>query len=653
MAEQEFKHLFTPLKIGNVVVPNRIVLTAAGNNYHSSAVAPNERVINYYEARAKGGVGLIITAQHWVCWPTTNPDRHTAMESDSVIPALKKVADAIHQYDTKVFGQISQIGSYTSGRSLGGGSPLAPSAVSRVNPFHPGRHAIPHEMDQDDIDRFIKAYGTAARRMKEAGYDGVEIRAIQGFFIAAFLSPVANVRTDQYGGSFENRLRFLLEVIDSVRENVGRDFVVGVRFPGDEFLDGGFTLDDGKKIAQRLEATGKLDYLYPCHGSYGTEHVPSMYYPLAAFIYIPAAIKELVNLPVFGTGRINDPVLAETILANNQADIIGMTRALIADPEMPNKARDGRLDEIRRCIACNEGCLPKTYQTLPTICAINPETGREKEWAIVPAETKKNVMVIGGGAAGLETARVAALRGHKVTLYEKEDSLAKELTIGSKVPGREGFEDFKRYMDYQMKLLGVDVRLGVTVTPEMVVELNPDAVVVATGAVPYIPEIPGADGFNIFEMRQVLQEEVEVGQNVIVADYQHHIYGMDVADFLAERGKKVELLTDSAFAGGELDYYTLQDIYTRLLTKGVVITPFAKLKEIRGNTVVAYHVLSDAERVIEGVDAVVFATDGKADDSLYRALKGKVKELYEVGQCVSPRKLLDSVEDGAIVGRKL
>lgn len=653
MAEQEFKYLFTPLKIGGITVPNRIVLTAAVWNFHPGAGEPNERVLDFYEGRAKGGVGLIITGSHWVAWPTTMA-RPTAMQSDSVIPALKRVAAAIHKHGARVFGQLTHAGNYVDSRALGGGSPVSASPITRVSPFHPAFIEVPHEIELHDIKRIIEAYGAAARRMKEAGYDGVEIRAIYGFLQASFLSSAMNRRTDEYGGSPENQVRFLLETIDSIRKNVGRDFVVGVRFTGDEFIDGGRTLDESKGLAKKLKASGNLDYLFPCAAAYGPAHIPSMYYPLAAFAYIPAVIKEVISLPVFCVGRINDPILAESILANGQADMIGMTRALVADPEMPVKAREGRLDEIRRCIGCNEGCVGRSWQIfLPIRCTMNPEFGREKELTITPADRKKSVMVIGGGAAGLETARVAALRGHKLSLYEKEQVLAKELSIAAKSPGREDFEEARRYYIYQMKLLGVDVHLGVTVTPEMVINQNADAVVVATGAKPFIPKLPGSEGDNVVEMRQVLQGEVEVGHNVIVADCQNHIYGLDIAAFLADRGKRVELLTQGLYAGGQVDYFTLQDIYTRLLNQGVTITPLTKVTEIRGETVVACNVLTGVEREIEGVDSVVFATDGVANDALYCSLKGSVRELYAAGHCVSPRKLLDSIYDGAIIGRKL
>jgi len=248
---------------------------------------------------------------------------------------------------------------------------------------------------------------------------------------------------------------------------------------------------------------------------------------------------------------------------------------------------------------------------------------------------------------------VAALRGHKVSLCEKNDVLAKELDIAAKVPGREDFVEAKRYYTYQMKLLNVDVHLGVTVTTEMVLKENPDAVVVATGAKPFIPEIPGANNHNVVEMRQVLLEEIEVGQNVLVVDYENHLYGLDTADFLADKGKKVELINESIYAGGGVDYHTIWVTYARVLSKGVILTPLTGVKEIRDKTVVVYNVLTNAERQIEGIDTLVVCTDGRADDSLYRSLKGKVKELHLVGQALSPRRMLDSAHDGARVGRRL
>jgi len=272
---------------------------------------------------------------------------------------------------------------------------------------------------------------------------------------------------------------------------------------------------------------------------------------------------------------------------------------------------------------------------------------------ITAAETSKSVMVIGGGVAGLETARVAALGGHKVSLYEKEDVLAKELLIATKTPGREGWEDVRRYYNHQMTLLDIDIHLGVEVTPETVLQGHWDAVVVATGALPFIPEFSGSKNENVTEMYQVLQGEVEVGDNVIVVAYENHMHGLTTADFLAQKGKRVTLLNESICPGALVDKHTLEVIYTRLSSQEVIIMPVTAVKEIQGKTVITYNTLTGMERQIEEVDSVVFCTDGRANDALYHSLKGKVKELYQVGQCVSPRQLLDSVADGYRVGRTI
>jgi 2,4-dienoyl-CoA reductase-like NADH-dependent reductase (Old Yellow Enzyme family)/thioredoxin reductase len=580
--------------------------------------------------------------------------------NEAMIPELKALADAVHQYPTKIFAQLFHHGGRMWARMTGGGATLAPSPVKVRWPLKVGPAGVPHVMEKDDIRRYAKAYGAAALVMKKAGYDGIEIMAAWSLLQAEFLSPTLNMRTDEYGGSLENRMRFLLECIDSIRENIGPDMPLGVRFNGDEFVERvwwtgehGNTLDEAKEIARALEATGKVDYLFACADAVGSGHVPPMYYPLGCFTYISAGIKEVVDLPVVIVGRINDPVLAENILADNQADIIGMTRAVMCDPEMPNKAREGRLEEIRRCIACNEGCVGPNFMALPIACALNYETGRESQGPIKTAENRKTVMVIGGGAAGLEAARVAALRGHEVSLYEKNDVLAKDLDIAARAPGRQDFTEAKRYFVHQMKLLNVDVHLGINVTPEMVIRQQPDAVIVATGGLPFVPEIPGSDNANVVAMKKVLAEEVEVGPNVLVVDYQHHLYGLDVADFLAERGKKVELITDSAFAGTEVDIYTIQTAYFNALNRGVVITPLTGLKEINGRTATVYHVINSAERQIEDIDTVVICTDERANDALYYALKGRVKELHLVGQAFSPRKLLDSIADAYVAASTL
>jgi len=506
-------------------------------------------------------------------------------------------------------------------------------------------------MDVGEIEEVVESFGDAAKKMKQAGIDGVEIGVIYGFLLGQFMSPAFNLRNDDYGGMLDNRLRFILEVIDSIRNAVGNDYVVGIRISGDEFLEGGLKLDDTKAIAVKLEASGKLDYISVCTGVTDAVHLPSMYFPLASFVYLAAGVKEVVDLPVLTAGRINDPVLAENILEQGQADMIGMARGLIADPELPVKAQQDRLDEIRHCIGCNEGCVGIPLFSGALTCTMNPEAGKEKDLAIKQTDLPKKVMIIGGGAAGLETARVTALRGHHVALYEKGNELGGQVNIASRAPGRVDFAEVSRYYAHQMKILDIDVHLNTQVTEETVSKEKPDVVVAATGSTEVVLSLSVGDSVNVVGVNDVLQDKVEVGQKVVIVANEHHSKALTVADFLADRGKQVEILTDALYAGAQLDRSTLEAIYPRLLKKGVVITPLAGVREIKDSTVVVYNILSGVERSIEGVDTVITAAEPRADGALYRSLKGKVEELYAVGQCLAPRRLLDSIADGTRVGR--
>ncbi|NIR25518.1 MAG: FAD-dependent oxidoreductase, partial [candidate division Zixibacteria bacterium] len=341
-----------------------------------------------------------------------------------------------------------------------------------------------------------------------------------GGLLLSFLSPYYNKRSDAYGGSLENRMRLINEILDAVRIKTGSDFVVGIRLVSDELIDGGITLDDARVIAPRLEATGHVDYLSISAGVVG--HVPSMYFPLGCFVHLAAGIKEVVNLPVICHGRVNDPVQAEQIISGNQADFVGMVRALICDPEWPNKSRDGKLDEIRKCIACNQVCIGNEVKDLPISCSLNPEAGREKAMTIIPARESKKVLIVGGGAAGLEAARVAALRGHNVILFERDDELGGQANIAARIPGRLDFSEVSRYYGHQMDLLGIKVVLGTEATVEMIRDENPDAVIIATGSTATFLNVAGGDSDIVVSVRDMLQEKVPVGDNVVVFTDEHH-----------------------------------------------------------------------------------------------------------------------------------
>jgi 2,4-dienoyl-CoA reductase-like NADH-dependent reductase (Old Yellow Enzyme family)/thioredoxin reductase len=617
---------------------------------------PGDRTVQYWVAKAKGGIGMIgtyLTEVHAL------PEYH-AFNTPGLAEAFKRASDAVHEYGAKIICQIAHSG------GQGGGMIHRTFWAPSVVPTHDSLMQIfnPHEMSRDEIKGTVQAFAHAAKVAKEGGMDGVGIHGAHGYLITEFMSPHYNRRTDEYGGSLENRLRFPLEVIEAVRDAVGHDFVVGIRINAEDFVEGSITLDDFLEIIPVLVKTGKLDYINVTAGTYASSStaIDSMYFPLDSFVYCAAAVKQVVDIPVIARGRITDPVQAEQILANNQADMVSMVRAIIADPELPNKAREGRVDEIRRCIGCNEGCWRRGSNELilgvlaGITCTMNPAVGLEgvPGWGeLIPAPVKKKVLVIGGGPAGLETARVAALRGHQVSLYDKGSELGGQTLIAAKAPGRDGFLDLGRYYTYQMKLINVDVHLNTEVTPEMVLEQKPDAVVVATGSIPYIPDIPGINGDNVVNLWQVLNGEVECGNNVVIVGGDCDIQSLSTADFLAEKGKKVEILCPDYHCGSKIETSTKQAVYQRLTVKGVVLTPNTDVKEIASKTVIAYNVFSREERIIKDVDTVVIACGGREVNGLYYALKEHVPEIYLAGDAKSVVRITHATMDGATIGRRL
>jgi len=654
---QEFKTLFSPIKIGPLTVRNRMYSSPhypMGYPERTTGL-PGDRLIGYWVAKAKGGIGLIGT------YLTSVDPRRNIFRQAGAVDAFKRAADAVHEHGAGLICQIAHSGGQ---EGLSGGPEVAWAPSSILMPNMLLERRVTHEMTLTEIRQMVQEYAFAAEVAKRAGTDGVGIHGAHGYLISEFMSPFFNRRTDEYGGTLENRMRFPLEVISAVRDAVGEDFVVGLRVNAEEFVEGGYTLDDFLKMAPMLTADGKLDFLNVSVGTYTSTAtvIDPMYFPLGSFVYCAAATKQMVDIPVFARGRITDPVQAEQILASGQADMVSMVRAFIADPEFANKSQEGRVDEIRRCIGCNEGCWARGTRdlvigtTIGMTCTMNPAVGLEAVpgWGeLVPAAAKKRVMVIGGGPAGLEAARVAALRGHQVSLYERGGELGGLTLVAAKAPGRDGFLDLGRYYTYQMRLLDVDVHLQTEVTLDVVLSANPDAVVVATGSVPYLPDIPGIDGEDVCEARQVLRGEVIVGENVVIIGGDEHIEALSTADFLADLGKKVEVISQEYHCGSTLEPCTKQSIYQRLLSKGVVLTPHSWVKAIEEGMVVAYNIFTREERVITPVDTVVVACGGQEDNALFHALKDKVKEVHLAGDAHGVRRVQDATREGSVVGRLL
>ncbi|HZO42183.1 MAG TPA: FAD-dependent oxidoreductase [Methylomirabilota bacterium] len=650
------RSLFTPIQVGRLTLKNRIYSSG-----HAEAMAeggrPGERLARYHAAKARGGCALTIFGGSSSVHPSSPAAawKQIANHDDSIIPAYRALADAVHAHDCLVFTQLTHMGRRAQADGEEANVLVAPSQIpERVH------REVPHEVEAEQIVEIVRAFGQAARRCREGGLDGIELSMAHNHLIDQFWSPLFNQRLDDYGGSLDNRLRFGFEVLREIRRTVGRDFVVGARMSGDEFTRGGLTAEDMAEIARRLAASGMLDFLSIIGGGAHTYElqaaaVPNMSYATGVFVPLAAAIKQAApGIPILHASRIVDPAHADRLVAAGQIDVVGMTRALIADPDLPRKALESRLDDIRTCVGANEGCIDRIYQGKPVTCVQNPATGREAELAEVrAATTPKKVVVVGGGVAGLEAARMAAVRGHRVVLFEKASELGGQVLLAARAPERSEYAGIVRFLAAQVRKLAVDVRLAVEATPSAVLAERPAAVVIATGSHPFVPPVPGSDGKHVVTDRDVLAGEAKVGTSVVVVDDVHTQEALSTAELLLSQGKRVEVISPLFYVGQDVGVTSIAPLYRRLFTAGVVLTPGTELRAVEGSSVIVANVYSGLERRIEGVDTVVLAAGSRSTDALYRALKGHVAELYAVGDCVAPRGVHQALLDATRIARAI
>jgi mycofactocin system FadH/OYE family oxidoreductase 2 len=649
-----FPLLFSPLPLGRHVLKNRICLSAHADSLGEQGL-PTERSVRYYEARARGGAGLLMCFGSSSVHPDSSARVWNGIElfDDRVVPHLRSFSDAIHRHGVPVIAQITHKGrrGHSEGNEF---RPLyAPSAVRE-----PNHRETPHEIDEKKIAEIVRAFADAAFRLKEGGFDGCEVMASACHLVDQFWTPRVNRRTDGYGGDLASRMRFSIEVFRAIRERVGPDFLVGIRMSGDEMLEGGLDPSAAAEIASRLDALGLLDYFNVLGAScetYSTEArtVPDMSFPLAMYSGLAAGIKKVVKVPVIATGRINDPAVGERVLREGQADLVVMTRALIADPDMPLKAREGRLDDIRRCSGYNSGCIDRIYTGKGVTCVQNAVVGREREWSqLPPAERPLKVVVVGGGPAGLECARVARLRGHAVVLFEKEREPGGQTLIAKRAPARQDFDGACRYNARQCEKLGVDLRLGVDARAETVLSEAPDAVVLATGARAFRPEIPGIEAHGVSAWDVLLGRELP-GSRVLVIDEEYGFQATSVADFLLDRGKEVAIVTSERTIGSFLGATTAPPVFERLFTKGVTLHCHLEVVRLEARRAIARNIWSGREEVLSPFDAFVYAYGGEVVSDLDRSLQGRVPRLELVGDCFAPRTLQHAVLEGHKIARLL
>ncbi len=652
-----FKYLFTPHEIRGLEIRNRIFSTGH-QTILAERGAPGEKMAAYHEARARGGAGLIIMESSRPYADDVSESYYIDSSTDACIPGYKLVADKVHKHGCKVFAQINHGGRITYLHDGMHGVPHGPSLV----PDH-RFHCMPRVMSTAYIQNLVQAFAGAARRMVEAGLDGVELVASHGMLMAQFLNPLTNKRTDQYGGCGENRFRFVSECIAQTRRLIGSEKIIGLRISADEHEPDGIDAPAWLKICERLNEETELDFIDVTVGSMmgpgGSVHVvPPMQIGPAYTAPRAGQIRAIMDKTIMVAGRINQPQLADQVLAAGQAHMCGMTRAMISDPEMPNKARAGKLDDIRACIGCNQACIGHYHMGVGISCIQNPLSGRELTLGQpVKAETKRKILVVGGGPGGMKAAAVAAERGHKVSLYEAGPRLGGQALLAQLLPNRSEFGGIIDNLRQEMLRSGVHIRLNAPVDRAFIKKEQPDAVIIATGATPFHPEndigIKISEDTHAVDAWQVLRGEVSTGTNVVVADWRCDWVGLGVAEKLALEGCVVRFCIDGETLGQNLQLY-LRTHWAGVIHKlGVEVIPYARLYGADGDSVYFYHNASGETMICEGVDTLVIAQGHKQNTVLEEELRGLGLETHLVGDCLSPRSAEEAVYEGLIAARNV
>jgi 2,4-dienoyl-CoA reductase-like NADH-dependent reductase (Old Yellow Enzyme family)/thioredoxin reductase len=634
--------LFSPFSVETLEIKNRIVMPPMATNYASPEGFATERLIAYYVERARGGVGYITVEHTGILQQGKAHSNMLLISSDEHASRIKTMIDAVHHAGGKIVVQINHAGRQTS--SAVTGSPIVgPSPISC-----PTLDEVPRELSVGEIEQIIEAFTLAAQRVKNAGADGVELHMAHGYLICSFLSPFSNRRTDQYGGDVQGRARLAREVLKSVRKRVGPDFPIICRLSGDEHVDGGLRIDETKQIAQILEkeAADAL-HISACNRASGYLNQPPYYVEEGIFVHLAHAIKSAVSIPVITVGRIRNPIMADGIIRDGKADLVSMGRALIADPHMPNKAKEGKLEEINSCISCNR-CI-QTLRKEAVRCAVNPEAGNEYRFKISKTDRPKKVWIIGGGPGGLKAAEIAALRGHQVTIFERDRTLGGRLRLAAIPPKKDVWNDFLGYLEGRVRGLGVTLELGKEFTAGMLGVDKPDAVIVATGAVPLVPDWKGMEESGALSVDDVLSEEVDLGKSILVVGAGG--IGAELADYVSEMGKEVTLVEMLEEIASDLVVHLKHYLSQRLAEKGVTILTSTKVKELGKG----YAVVEDASgaRKIDGFDTIVLAVGSKPDDRIAKSLEGKVPELHVIGDASEPREALEAVYEGEEIALRI
>ncbi len=646
-----FKELFKPGRIGGMEIRNRIVMPSMSTGYSGDGYA-SERMRDYYEERARGGVGLIIVEANCIESRARRWSDRLLIDDDKYIPRLLELTEAIHRHGAKVAQQIGH-GGRTIRSSFTGVQPVAPSPIPE-----PGGE-VPHELTVAEIREIVGHFAQAADRAKRAGFDAVEVHGAHTNLITQFLMPSSNQRKDEYGGELKNRARFMLEVVKAIRLAVGPDYPFWCRIDGEENGFMGITpLEELQELVRMLQESG-VDAINVS----GVPYCRPYFSTPAYFVNVAAAVKQVVRIPVIVAGWIT-PEVGESVLKQGKADFIGMGRPLIADPQFPNKVAAGNMEDITPCIRCLECINTLGVKFKPIPCAVNARAGREREYQITPAGKKKKVLVVGGGPAGMEAARVAALRGHDVTLCERGRKLGGAMLILSVVRGVQGGDlivALTRYLETQIRKLGVKVRLGREVNEALIKEIMPDVAILATGGIAADPEIPGINKpivlsqsdlhrmvkpylriFGPKALRWLTKFYLPIGKRVIIIG--GGIQGIELADFLVTRGRKVTVTETSDELGTEMPKLVKEPLLESLARHSCTLLSGVKYGEITDKGLAL--VTGDGRKQTIEADTIIPAMPLKPNTDLFEALKGKIPEIYLIGDAREPHLILEAVSEG-------
>lgn len=661
--EKNYPSIFSPFKLKALTFPNRIMQSAHAKGFHKKSGITNDRDRHYAEARAKGGVALMTTGNRLV-----HPTSNTFMRGysygyrEEMVERDRAMTDAVHRHGSNIIAQLNHFGVNGSTTSMDDYRVL----WSASNVKSPALCEMAKAMEPEDMEELREGWARSADFAQQANFDGVEVHLAHSYLLEQFISPLFNKRTDEYGGSLENRLRFPREVIRRVRETVGPDYVVGVRMPLDEMVPGGLPIDEWVEVGRILAEDGLIDYVTVSAGTY---HVPQYMIPPADvdsgwLIERCRQLKQACpSLAVFLVGGVDNAKLAEKALSEGACDMVAMTRPNIADPDLVNKLRKGQDDDIIHCIRCNQGCIGRLFDGSPMTCILNPTTGREEifnETTLEKSETPKHWVVIGGGPAGLKTAETLLKRGHKVTLLEKENKLGGQVNLILKTK-RSTFAHITRDLAIQIEKHGGEIRLSTEATPDLLKSLAPDGIIVATGALPdksgfnivtpTVNKLPGADLPHVVDGWQAIENPDALGEAIVILDDDGTRYVAGLAELLLEHGKKVRIVSRQQNLFNRMNTtLDLPIMMGKLLSKGLEFEANSWASEIAKDSVTLFNIYTGSTSSLEGVSNVVLTTGNLPNDSLYFTLKEQFDSVYRVGDAVAPRLIEHAIYEGYLAG---